>query len=527
MDEQNKPITQQATANVPDYSPEINAMYDAQRASQQQQLESAYNQNLSTLQQGKQDIAGVYNTQANDLATQYERTRRNNNFRADLNGLNTGTASQMDLAQQSNYMKGYGQLRASQAAAERQADRDIANLEIQYKNAVAQALAENDYQRATDLLKEHQRRDAAAQEESRYQYQINQAEQQYADKMAQQALENQRYEESWAQTLKQYEDTLAQRQLENQRYDTEYANQQQQRAEQQALNDAKQKAAYGDFSGYAALYGQETANAMQQYWLYANPDYAYANGMISADQYAQYTGYYPSATSYSGGSSGGSSYRSYSSGGRSGGSGGGGGGSGGGVNDADNGSGGNVGELSDYDKYLNDRASYLQEKATYGNAGLTDRAIYADDVRTMNLQAKAYAEQAAAARGLTPGTTAYNDFVSEVKGDILASNAQYIEAQNALGAIGEAERLEEQKKQAAFEAQYGKAGSVSYDYNAELSGKKAEEAFASASTYSPAPTTQKSNSNVTSASSQSGNEIRAKGSSGGTTITNKKVNKTK
>lgn len=328
MDEQNKPITQQATANVPDYSNEINAMYDAQRASQQQQLESAYNKNLATLQQGREDIAGVYNTQANDLATQYERNRRNNNFQADLNGLNTGTASQMQLAQNNAYMRGYGQLRASQAAAERQADRDIANLAINYKNAVAEALAQNDYQRATDILKEHQRRDAAAQDEARYQHDIRFAEQKYADQMAQQALENQRYDTKWQQSLKEYENQLAQQQLQNERYDTEWAAQQQQYAdklaaqqwEQQykerayndtmsqqqaedALNAAKIRAAYGDFGGYEALYGKETADAMREFWIQANPNYAYANGLISEDTYNKLLG----ISSGSGGSSGGSS----------------------------------------------------------------------------------------------------------------------------------------------------------------------------------------------------------------------------
>ena len=363
MDEQNKPITQQASASVPDYSNEINAMYDAQKQSQLSQLEGAYNQNVSTMQGEKAKIAPLYNTQANDLATQYERTRRNNNFRADLNGLNTGTASQMDLAQQGNYLKGYGQLRASQAEAERAVDQRIADLEIDYKNAVAQAIASNDYQRATALLDEYKRRDAEAKDESRYQYQIRTAEQQYQDKMAQQALENQRYmteweyntnrqaeqdafarqqyedklaqqaiqnqryDTEWAQQLRQYEDQLAQQQLQNQRYDTEWAAKEAQRelenqrydtqyGDNQALNNAKLRAAYGDFGGYETLYGKETADAMREFWIQANPNYAYANGLISEDTYNKLLGIVPN----SGGGSSGYSSSGYSSGSRGGGS---------------------------------------------------------------------------------------------------------------------------------------------------------------------------------------------------------------
>lgn len=244
------PLTSSVTArpaeNLPegvsDYSAEIAQLYDAQMAAQAQALETAYNQNLEAANYAKSQIAPQFTAQGNDLATQYERTRRNNNMQADMNGLNTGTGSQMALAQQSNYLDAFGKVRAAQAKAETEADRQIANLEISYKSAVAQALAQNDYQKAAALMQEYQRRDNAAEEMRRY----NQA---------------------------------------------------------QAEQDAKIKAAYGDFSGYAELYGQDTANAMAQYWQFANPDYAYAQGQMSAADYYSATGRYPAG--YSTGSSGG------------------------------------------------------------------------------------------------------------------------------------------------------------------------------------------------------------------------------
>ena len=336
MDEQRKPI-EMPSADVPDYSPEINALYDAQKAQQEQSLKTAYDQNVQTLQNSKQAIAPLYNQQANDLSTQFERTRRMNNMKADYNGLNTGAASQMDLAQQSNYLDSFGKLRTAQAQAEQAVDQKLADLEISYKNSVAQALADNDYQRAAALMKEYQRRDEATKEEQRYQYNIKVAAQQYADQYA-------RQQEQDALAKQQYEDKLAAQQWEQQYKERAYNDALSQQQNEEAVAAAKTRAAYGDFSGYEALYGPETANAMKQFWAMNNPDYAYSMGMITAAQYEQMTGYSPDRSSlYSGG---------YSSGGSSGGyrrSGGGGSPNpnnnpnGPGAIDGDNGNGGNLG----------------------------------------------------------------------------------------------------------------------------------------------------------------------------------------
>ena len=58
-------------------------------------------------------------------------------------------------------------------------------------------------------------------------------------------------------------------------------------------NEAKQLAAYGDFSLYAQLYGQEAANGMQRAWDLQNPQLAYTLGRLTADEYFRMTGKYP------------------------------------------------------------------------------------------------------------------------------------------------------------------------------------------------------------------------------------------
>ena len=199
----------------------INDLYDAKQQSQLTQLESAYQASRAEAEAARDKLPGQYRQQANDLAAQYERNRRNFNLQAEASGLNTGAASQAALAQNSAYQRDMGNLRTAQADAMTEADRGIAELERQYQANVSSAIADNDYQRAQALLNE---------------------------------------------------------------YNNGYT---------RDLNTAKTLAAYGDFSGYAGLYGQDTANNMAALWKAQNPDLAYNTGRMSAEEYKAITGKYP------------------------------------------------------------------------------------------------------------------------------------------------------------------------------------------------------------------------------------------
>ena len=159
------PAQTPAPAGVPDYSTEIGAMYDLQRESQLRALEEAYNRNRSTLQGSYDELSRIYGGKTADLAAQYERNRMSTNEALAASGLNVGAGSQANLAQQANYLKAYGQIGAEQSRAERDLSRQIADLEMNYKSAVSQAIADNDYQKAAALLDEYKRRDEAAKEE--------------------------------------------------------------------------------------------------------------------------------------------------------------------------------------------------------------------------------------------------------------------------------------------------------------------------------------------------------------------------
>ena len=199
----------------------INDLYDAKKQSQLTQLESAYQESRAEAEAARDKLPGQYRQQANDLAAQYERNRRNFNLQADASGLNTGAASQAALAQNSAYQRDIGALRTAQADAMTEADRGIADLERQYQANVSSAIADNDYQRAQALMNE---------------------------------------------------------------YNNGYS---------RDLNTAKTLAAYGDFSGYAGLYGQETADSMAALWKAQNPELAYNTGRMTAEEYRAVTGKYP------------------------------------------------------------------------------------------------------------------------------------------------------------------------------------------------------------------------------------------
>lgn len=133
----------------------INDMYAAQQKALEEQYKAAYDQQMSDAQAAADKIPGTYQTQANDLAVQYERNRRNLNQQAAGNGLNTGTGSQMALALGSQWQRDYGGVKQAQADAQAEADRQMVDLKAQYESQVAAAIAQNDFQKAAALIDEY------------------------------------------------------------------------------------------------------------------------------------------------------------------------------------------------------------------------------------------------------------------------------------------------------------------------------------------------------------------------------------
>lgn len=148
----------EATAATPQQtrSDFVNDIYDKGLASTTGALTSAYEQNMSNAQASQQKIDPLYNNQANSLGNQYEINRRNMNTQLAANGLGTGSGAQAMLAQQASYNANMGNLRTQQANAQMEAQRGIDLLKTQYQNDIANATANNDYQRAGALYTAYQ-----------------------------------------------------------------------------------------------------------------------------------------------------------------------------------------------------------------------------------------------------------------------------------------------------------------------------------------------------------------------------------
>lgn len=267
----------------------VSGMYDAQRDSELASLKSTYQQNLSNREAARDKIGTTYQGQANDLAAQYERNRRNLNTQAAANGINTGAGSQQALALSGQYQRDYGALRGREAQDITEANRGIADLKVAYQNAVQQANANGDYKRMAALLSDYntQRQNALNDANLLAKYGDFSG---YSGIMSDSQINAMRNEYN---RLRKIEDE-----------DRAYAR------EQNALNNnlkqAQLRAGYGDFSGFARLgYDQATINAMRSLWIAQNPLLAYNTGAIDANRYYQMTGQYapgvtPPAPAYTG-----------------------------------------------------------------------------------------------------------------------------------------------------------------------------------------------------------------------------------
>jgi len=317
----------------------VGQTYDAARDAQHLALENQYNMSRAENQRAAEQIPEYYRQQALAAEQQAARNRLAFNESAAASGLNTGAGSQAQLAQNAALQGNLTAIGTARANAEAEAQFQLMQMERQYQNAVSEALANNEYERAAALMQEYQREAEstvnAANQRALLGFQEQQTAQQSAvDAANQQALLQYQEQQAAAQSAQEianqlallgYQDrqTAAQSAVEaanqrallgfqeqqtaarsaqeiaNQRALLNFQEQQaaaqsaQQTANQQAALDyqmrtaqqsaAEQRAAtlaqYGDFSGYGALgYSEAEQNAMRQAWIAQNPDLAVAMG---------------------------------------------------------------------------------------------------------------------------------------------------------------------------------------------------------------------------------------------------------
>lgn len=141
-----RPATSQA-----DY---INAMYDANEQRRRAALETAYDANVATLDRQAATIAPEYQQAANAAAAQSAVAQAAFNERAAAAGMNTGAGSQAALAQNNALVSGVSAIRQAESEALADVEAKRADLAAQYQKAIADAVANNEAERAQALYAE-------------------------------------------------------------------------------------------------------------------------------------------------------------------------------------------------------------------------------------------------------------------------------------------------------------------------------------------------------------------------------------
>ena len=220
---------------LPSYTPQVdqtNAMYDAAKEAAIASLKDAYEQSKLDIEHTIAGIPQTYQAQRNAVATQSERDRLRFNEYANASGLNSGTGGQAMLAFSTQLQNDLGSLRTAEANAISEAQLQLTKLYTSYQNSIAEAVANNEYERAAALLAEYK---AAAQSV------VDTAQNQAALDM----------------DVADFNRTTNQNDYNK------------------LLERAEALAQFGDFSGYLALgFSQDQVNNMRKTWLAANPKIA-------------------------------------------------------------------------------------------------------------------------------------------------------------------------------------------------------------------------------------------------------------
>lgn len=152
----------------------INAMYDANEKRKRAALEAEYDANVSALDRQAAGIPAQYQAAANQASSQAAINRAAFNEQAAAAGLNTGAAGQAALAQNNALLANISSIRQAQSEAMNDIESQRVALQTQYQKAIADAIANNEADRAAALYNEQIRVD-----ESLVSTAINQATENY------------------------------------------------------------------------------------------------------------------------------------------------------------------------------------------------------------------------------------------------------------------------------------------------------------------------------------------------------------
>ena len=220
---------------LPTYQPQVdyvNNLYEAQKDKALAALQSSYDKSRMELENAMKEIPGTYQAQANQIAAEALKQQQNFNESAAYTGMNVGNGSQAALAMGNQLQSNMSNLRTNEANALTKVQQQLSSLYVEYQNSIAEAIANNEYERAAALLQEYQKA---------------------AESLVSVAKDQANLNVDIAGFNK----------------DTHQYNQ------EMTLQKAQDMAKYGDFSGYLKLgFSSDQVNNMRRGWLALNPNAA-------------------------------------------------------------------------------------------------------------------------------------------------------------------------------------------------------------------------------------------------------------
>lgn len=137
----------------------IKAMYEASQKAQEEALRAAYEKNTGALDYQQSRLAPTFDAAANNAGAQAAIQRANFNESANASGLNTGAGSQAELSMRNAEAANISAIRRAQADAQAELDHQRSQLTLEYQNAIREAIAKNELEKAQALYEEAKRVD--------------------------------------------------------------------------------------------------------------------------------------------------------------------------------------------------------------------------------------------------------------------------------------------------------------------------------------------------------------------------------
>ena len=178
-------------------------MYSAAQEKALAALKTAYDNNTATVDAQAAKIPGIYHESENAVAANNAQQTQNMNEYFAATGLNNGAAGQAQLSQNNVYQKNIGSLEEAKATALNDVETQRTQISTNYQNAIAEAIANNNYEQAKALYDEAVRVDESIVSTALNQAQLNY---QYATLNQNQAQFNTSNQMSAADNLAQYGD---------------------------------------------------------------------------------------------------------------------------------------------------------------------------------------------------------------------------------------------------------------------------------------------------------------------------------